>query len=155
MATTKVTNSSILSVLIFGNWWFCHNLHGISSRPQKEQFFDFVRGYGWNDISLVFVDDFFHTVQPIKMKSKTYHYSKKIKHWLVFDTYRSKNSTLFHYIFRFIKISWNKLNKFLLNLKLYFEDPEKCYIQFLVKLHFKVFNQNKYFFKLIYFSGLI
>ena len=48
------------------------------------------------------LDRFFHIVQQIEMKLKTYYYFKKMNHLLVFCTYRPTNtSTLFQYFFSF------------------------------------------------------
>ena len=80
---------------------FCQKLYGVLSRGQKVRFFHLVRADGWLDVA-----DFFHTVVPIKMKLKTYHYFSKMKRWLLFGTNRPTNiSTLFQYFFIFFSIS--------------------------------------------------
>ena len=65
------------------------------------------------DVVVFFVNDFFHTVEPIEMKLKTYHQFNKMKRWLVFGTYRPTNiSTIFHYFFSFSKYLENDLTNF-------------------------------------------
>ena len=59
----------------------------------------------WIDVrmlSFYFGDDFFHAVEPIEMKLKTYHQYNKMVRLLVFGTYLLTNiSTLFEYFLNF------------------------------------------------------
>ena len=62
---------------------------------------------------MVSIKVFFHTVQQIEMKLKTYYYFNQMKRWLVFDTYRPTNiSTFFQYFLFFSKYIENDLTDF-------------------------------------------
>ena len=99
MVSIKVTNCSIRLGWILARDGFAKNYMG--SRPEaKKCHFSFSLCVCIYVCTLFFIDDFFHTIEPIKMKLKTYHYFNKMKRWLVFSIYRSTNfSTLFQNFF--------------------------------------------------------
>ena len=77
MVSIKVTNCSIQLGKILASDGFAKNYMGSRSRSQKVRFFHLFRAdacmYGWMDVIVFLVHDFFHTVAPIEMKLKTNH----------------------------------------------------------------------------------
>ena len=72
MVSIKVTNCSIQLGWIFARGGFAKN--SIGSRPEvKVPFLHLVRVGGWLDVMVFSIHDFFHTIERIEMKLKTYH----------------------------------------------------------------------------------
>ena len=96
MDSIKLTYCSIQLGWILARDGFATNYMG--SRPEAKKWNFFILS---TQVIVIFVDDFFNTVEGIEMKLKTYHYWK-IKRWLVFITYRPINiSSLFQNFFSF------------------------------------------------------
>ena len=71
MVSIKVTNFSIRLGWILARDGFAKNYMGSRPEAKKPHFFNLVRADVWVDVIVFLVHDFFHTVEPIEMK--TYH----------------------------------------------------------------------------------
>ena len=69
----KVTYCSIQLSWILARDGFAKNYMGSRPEAKKCHFFHLVRADGWMDVIVFSAHDFFHTVEPIEMKVKTYH----------------------------------------------------------------------------------
>ena len=79
MISIKVTNCNFQSGSILARNGFAKITWGLIQRPKSAIFSFSACGYmyecmyGWMDVIVFFVHDFFHTVEPIEENLKTYH----------------------------------------------------------------------------------